>query len=181
MKNIKAILLITLLLSNMVYAETKYHIIKDNKFLAPKNIILSSLKSYPLERKALILAIASIETEYFDVDYPVGDRKIGDAFNVGIYKVNRYLIKLVNQKAGTNFTDSMMNRDKLHATKFVNTGMNVLGENLFLRINRGGQSFLKYNTDNYIIAVRGIQRKYLQNPKKYMYGPYRITTYLKAI
>jgi hypothetical protein len=132
--------------------------------------------------KALVLAIASIETEKMVVDYPDGDNKSGDAYNVSIYKMNVGMIR--NIDSSINPLD--IHFDNTKATKVLLTGIRKFGTDKFLTYHRGGETALNDKTNSkdiepYISAIKQIAKKYQEDP--YQLNPYKTdnTRYTVAV
>jgi hypothetical protein len=121
--------------------------------------------------KSILLAIASIETERMQIDYPKGDGKTGNAYNVSIYKMNIGMLKELD--AGVNI--NLVNNSIEAATALLLKGLREWGEDKFLRYHRGGEGafFGKINECdilNYISAIKRLAKTYRKdknqlNPK----------------
>ena len=95
------------------------------------------------------------------IDYPEGDNKKGDAYNVSIYKMNVGMIRAI---------DSSINPIDIHldnklATKVLIEGIRKFGLEKFLIYHRGGETaFNKDVQDNniivYVNAIKQIAKKY---------------------
>jgi hypothetical protein len=143
------------------------------------NLALTEGKA-SLEERALVLAIASIETENFAVDYPSGDNKTGDAYNVSIYKLNVGLVKKL-----TTTSPQILHTDVRKATLVVLNGIRTLGCHSFLTNNRGGAGAftgkVPMNDINpYIEGIKKLQQLYLDNPS-FMFNDKRFTIEVKPI
>lgn len=114
--------------------------------------------------KALLFAIASIETEAMQVDYPMCDNKINDACNIGIYKMNIGMIQKVIPNADL---------DKIHfdigeATRVALRCMRTLQESSFLVMHRGGEGYFDGTIKpeavaEYIKAIEILTLRYQQD------------------
>lgn len=119
------------------------------------------------EEKALLLAIASIETEDFSNNYPAGDNKSGDAYNVSLYKMNVGMIKDIDS---TIKPFELQNNIKL-ATQVILKGIRKFGVNKFLTYHRGGAGAFDSTVPEkdikpYTDAVKKIAEKYTQDQKQ---------------
>lgn len=86
-----------------------------------------------LTERALVTAIASLETDAFAVDYSFGDDKSGDAYNVSIYKLN---IGMLKDLGISDF--KRVHTDLSYATETVLQGLRQMGTTKFLMYHRGG-------------------------------------------
>lgn len=116
------------------------------------------------KEKALLLAIASIETEKMLVDYPAGDGKSNDAYNVSIYKMNVGMIKQINPNADYQ----LIHKDITEATNILLQGLRMWGKNKLLRFHRGGEGAFSGQVPDtqvtpYIQAVEKIEILYAKN------------------
>lgn len=116
--------------------------------------------TYP--EKATVLAIASIETAAMSIDYPPGDGKDGDAYNVTIYKLNKYLIRAINP----SIDPTLLHYDTKAATKLVIQGLRDMGHDRFLSLHRGGEGLLHGKVPSssvrpYVIAIKSLAFDYM--------------------
>ena len=135
--------------------------------------------------KSLLLAVASIETEQMKIDYSEGDGKVGDAFNVSIFKMNASMLKEID--ANINL-DSVHHSSKI-ATNYFLRGLRLWGKEKFLRYHRGGKGafYGKINENDiteYINAIHKLAKIYRKN--QYQLNPettdnIRYTIYIKPI
>lgn len=88
------------------------------------------------QEKSLLLAVASIETEAMQADYPICDAKTGDACNVGIFKMNVGMIKTVTDLNALQ----MLAADIEQSVKIFLLALRKYGVTDFLRYHRGGES-----------------------------------------
>lgn len=119
------------------------------------------------KEKAIVLAIASIETENMSIDYPEGDNKSGDAYNVSIYKMNVGMIRNIDRSVNP----SDIHLDNKKATKVVISGIRKFGLDKFLIYHRGGESAFNSTSNgaeimSYIEAIKTIAKKYKESPNQ---------------
>ncbi|MEM7617664.1 MAG: hypothetical protein AAF195_04715, partial [Pseudomonadota bacterium] len=151
---------------NMNCATTIHKITVPNLSITKRKIISTADKLFASKReKSFLLAIASIETKDMSIDYPAGDGKKGDAYNVSIYKINLALLKSISP----NIDADLIHNDIEQATQIVLTGIRKFGINNFLRYLRAGESgFNGKISENdiipYINAIKDIACKYLSEP-----------------
>lgn len=111
------------------------------------------------ETAALLIAVASIETENMSIDYPSCDGKKGEACNIGIYKMNLFQ----RRKACPDITQNEINHDIAKATSCMIKGMDKYGVDLWLSWHRGGESWKNYSSEveDYKNAIEALKAKYL--------------------
>lgn len=119
------------------------------------------------QEKALLLAVASIETENFSSNYKDGDGKTGDAYNVSIYKMNIGMIRDIDSRVDP----IELNTNIKKATEIALKGIRKFGVNKFLTYHRGGAGAIdgkipEKDIKPYINAVKKIAEKYLEDPKQ---------------
>ena len=107
--------------------------------------------------KALLAAIASIETESMAVDYPEGDGKRGASYNVGIYKANVHQLKKIDK----NINIQRFHNDYKYATDVMLRGIRKFGQSDFLAEHRGGESIRGEAVNSYICAIKVIAMQYM--------------------
>lgn len=90
-----------------------------------------------LERDTL-KAVGNIETDNYQMNYPIVDNKYGDSTNYGIYKINEKQIR------ETGYTGNLrdINNDNDLATKIAHDSYQQNGRENFLAEHRGGESAL---------------------------------------
>lgn len=144
--------------------KTKVHSIHKTK---QQILSVAKKESATSEEKALLLAVASIETEDFSNNFPVGDNKSGDAYNVSLYKMNVGMIKDIDPAINPS---ELQNNMKL-ATQVMLKGVRKFGVNKFLTYHRGGAGAFDGKIPGkdikpYVDAVKKIAEKYLEDPKQ---------------
>lgn len=164
------------------------HSIHQKKCIETNNISNIERKKNIVERLKLsgakekeiyaILAVASIETEKFDIDYPVCDRKSGLACNVSIYKINLDMLSDIGR-------DSTKMKDLGYATETVLSAIRNYGYKEFIAFHRGGRSGLegiKYKNEiqQYSKAIDKIALCYRNNSES-LYNDIRYTIQVPAI
>ncbi|MFT6084298.1 MAG: endonuclease YncB(thermonuclease family) [Alphaproteobacteria bacterium] len=147
--------------------ELNYVGIEDQKIK-----ILKTAESLNASRKekSLLLAVASIETERMQIDYPQGDNKKGDAFNVSIYKMNKAMLRDIDPDIDFDLVHNSVEV----ATNYFLQGLRKWGQKKFIRYHRGGETaFNKTIVDDaveeYVSAIYKLATKYRRN--KYQLDP----------
>lgn len=135
-----------------------------------------------LQERTIVLAIASIETDAFKVDYPLGDNKLNDAYNISIYKMNIGLLKKLGIKR-----DSIneIHTNPEYATKIILQGIRYYGITLYLIQHRGGEGALDCTVPiqeitSYIDAITSIAMQYAFYPED-MFNDTRYTIDINPI
>ncbi|KAG9118941.1 hypothetical protein FRC07_006273, partial [Ceratobasidium sp. 392] len=87
----------------------------------------------------LDLAIAMLETENMQTNYPYGDNKTGDSFNAGIFKQNWYMLhSATNRYKGQSSTELNSNLGLDVSER--HEAQNYYGETVWFAGHRNGQS-----------------------------------------
>ena len=124
------------------------------------------------KEKATLIAIASIETEHMEVDYPKCDNKQGDSCNLGIYKAN------VAQLEDLDVDLVRFNQDHLYQHRAMLRGMRKMGRTEFLLRHRGGETIRGPEVDSYVCAIEALTQEYL---KRGFEGDTRLTVKINPI
>ena len=133
-----------------------------------------------------VLAIGSLETHHFEVDYPQGDNKLGDSANYGIYKMNKAHVRDIVKSKGPDLEYALetIHSNKYYASYMVIRGIKQQGLQKFLIQHRGGESGLlepnKSEIVEYVSAVEHIKQEYKNNPNSW-YNDVRYTIQVNPI
>lgn len=141
--------------------------INDPANIPGKREILKTLAKDSLELRSLALAVASIETEHFKVDYAPGDGKRGGAYNLSIFKFNKDQI-LWKYPRTTKTQFNSIHSNISVATAMFRSLVNAYGHE-FLYVHRGGIGYRGIDPsviNSYINAVRSLQIIYLSKPSE---------------
>lgn len=161
------VFLLSLLLSNQAYACEDFGIYSiEHPNVSKVKEEIYNLDATILE-KSTLAAIASIETNHMEIDYPKCDNKTGDSCNVSIYKAN--LAELRDFKVSVDV--SKFDTNTKYAHKIMLAGMRSMGRMEMLKHHRGGESIRGKVVDDYIYAIDKLTVVYsligLQTPIRY--------------